>query len=78
MLKDVINSPAHYAYGNYEPIKVIYDWGLNFSLGSALKYICRAGHKDDAIQDLKKARKYLDFEIEERTRQLDEERCADD
>ena len=29
-----------------------------------MKYIARAGRKDDIVQDLKKARQYLDFEIE--------------
>lgn len=38
--------------------------GLNFNLGSAVKYIARAGRKDDIVQDLKKAREFLSFEIE--------------
>lgn len=38
--------------------------GLNFNLGSAVKYIARAGRKDDIVQDLKKAREFLTFEIE--------------
>ena len=51
-------------YGKYEPKDVIRDWGLNFNLGSAVKYISRAGRKDDIIQDLKKAKQFLEFEIE--------------
>lgn len=43
---------------------VIREWGLNFNLGSAVKYIARAGRKDDIVQDLKKAREFLSFEIE--------------
>ena len=43
---------------------MIRDWGLNFNLGSAVKYIARAGRKDDIIQDLKKAKQFLEFEIE--------------
>jgi hypothetical protein len=43
---------------------VIRDWDLNFNLGSAVKYIARAGRKDDKIEDLAKAIQYLHFEIE--------------
>ena len=63
---DVVKNPDHYCAGRkYEPRKVIHDWGLNFNLGSAVKYISRAGRKDDILQDLKKAKQFLEFEIEE-------------
>lgn len=59
-----ISHPAHYAEGrDFEPIDVINDWDLNFNLGNAVKYISRAGRKDLAIEDLEKARWYLDYEI---------------
>lgn len=62
---DKIHKPSHYIQGRcFEPRKVIEDWGLNFYLGNALKYISRAGRKGDAIEDLKKAKQYIDFEIE--------------
>ena len=61
---DIVKHPAHYCYGKYEQKDVIRDWGLNFNLGSAVKYISRAGRKDDIIQDLKKAKQFLEFEIE--------------
>ena len=62
---NAVKKPKHYTEGRkYEPKDVIRDWGLNFNLGSALKYIARAGRKDDVIQDLEKAREYLFFEIE--------------
>lgn len=67
---DIISHPAHYCHSKYEPKDVIRDWGLKFNLGNVVKYIARAGYKDDVIQDLKKARQYLDFEIEA----LEEER----
>ena len=61
---DVVNNPSHYCEGRkYEPIKVIKDWDLNFNLGNTVKYISRAGRKIDALEDLKKARFYLDWEI---------------
>lgn len=63
--KDVITRPSHYISGRkYEPKDVIRDWGLNFNLGSAVKYISRAGRKDNIIQDLEKARTFIDFEID--------------
>ena len=66
MENDNVKSPSHYVEGRkYEPRKVIADWGLNYNLGCAVKYISRAGRKGDAIEDLKKAIQYLEFEIEE-------------
>jgi hypothetical protein len=62
----MINSPPHYAFArDQEPIKVIRAWGLGFALGNVVKYIARAGRKDQEkrIEDLKKARWYLDDEI---------------
>ena len=62
---DAVKRPSHYAEGRkYEPKDVIRDWGLNFNLGSAVKYISRAGRKDDILQDLNKAKQFLEFEIE--------------
>lgn len=60
-----IKKPKHYTDGRkYEPKDVIRDWKLNFNLGSAVKYVARAGRKDDIIQDLKKAQEFIQFEIE--------------
>lgn len=61
---DSIHKPSHYTSGRkYEPKDVIRDWGLNFNLGSAVKYISRAGRKDDIVQDLMKAVEFINFEI---------------
>lgn len=65
-MTDAVNHPAHYGSGTYETIKVIEAWGLGFCLGNTVKYISRAGKKGDALEDLKKARWYLDREIENR------------
>ena len=62
--KDMVRHPAHYCYSEYEPKDVIRAWGLNFNLGSAVKYIARAGRKDDILQELNKAKQFLEFEIE--------------
>lgn len=64
---DMVNHPSHYGGGDnpYEAIKVIRAWKLNFSLGSAVKYISRAGKKDPSkhIEDLRKAVFYIEEEI---------------
>ena len=63
---DAVNRPAHYRKDRkIQPIDVIEDWKLNFNIGSALKYISRAGRKDDKIQDLEKAIFYLKHEVME-------------
>lgn len=62
---EAVDHPAHYggADNPYEAIKVIQAWGLGFCLGNTVKYIARVGKKDAALEDLKKARWYLDHEI---------------
>lgn len=60
---DNVNHPAHYTRGKFEVIDVIEDWELGFHLGNTVKYIARAGHKGDRREDLRKARWYLDREI---------------
>lgn len=54
---------SRYNQGGIEAIDVIEAWGLGFSLGSAIKYICRRGQKDTEIDNLKKAEAYLRREI---------------
>lgn len=65
MPKENVNHPDHYGGENniYEAIKVIEAWSLGFNLGNCIKYISRAGKKGDYLEDLKKARWYLDREI---------------
>jgi hypothetical protein len=64
MNTEKVNHPKHYNFGTIEVIDVIEDWSLNFHLGNAVKYIARAEHKDRTVEDLKKARWYLDREIQ--------------
>lgn len=70
-----VNNPEHYGGINnpYEAIKVIEAWNLGFCLGNTLKYIARFGKKqnkeNDLVQDLKKARWYLDREIQKLEKQ---------
>jgi hypothetical protein len=67
---ETVDHPAHYggADNPYEAIKVIEAWGLGFCLGNTVKYIARAGRKDPTatVEDLEKARWYLDHEIARR------------
>ena len=64
MATEMVNHPDHYqSEGGIEVIDVIESFGLGFCLGNAVKYILRCGKKDDAIQELKKAKWYIDREI---------------
>ncbi len=61
-----VNHPRHYFSNGIEAIDVIEAYGLNFHRGNAVKYILRAGKKDQQKdeEDLLKARWYLDRELE--------------
>lgn len=65
MLTDNIVHPAHYTQGSIETWDFIQDKGLNFDLGNVVKYVVRAGLKDadTELEDLLKARQYLEHEI---------------
>ena len=62
-MADLVNHPPHYTHGDIEAIDVIEDWDLPYHLGQVVKYVCRAEHKGSTIQDLEKARWYLDRHI---------------
>lgn len=63
---DPVHHPAHYKQGGIEVIDCIEAWQLGFCLGNTVKYVARAGKKDASkrLEDLKKARWYLDREIQ--------------
>ena len=69
---EMVDHPQHYRPGIYEAINVIEAWDLNFSLGSAVKYISRCGlkpsatlsEKAKAAEDLRKAAWYLNREAD--------------
>ena len=63
--EDAINHPSHYTRGKIEVIDFIEDQQLPYHLGNVIKYIARAGYKGDKLEDLKKARWYLDRYINE-------------
>ncbi len=62
-----VDHPQHYGGDTqYEVIKVLEAWDLDFHLGNVVKYVARAGKKDKSkeIQDLEKALWYLKRKIE--------------
>jgi len=70
---EMVNHPSHYggADNPYEAIKVIEAWEADFNIGTTLRYLCRCGKKtiggsaeEMRLEDLKKARWYLDREIQ--------------
>jgi len=63
-MEDLVNYPSHYTSGKIEVIEALEDWGLGFHRAVAIQYMVRAGKKTSlAVEDLKKARWYLDREI---------------
>ena len=63
MVSDPVNHPAHYTQGGIETIDVIEAWDLGFHLGNVVKYVARAANKGSELEDLRKARWYLDRKI---------------
>lgn len=61
---DMVNHPAHYKTGGVETIDFIEAKSLNYHLGNVVKYVTRADHKGDRLENLRKARWYLDREIQ--------------
>lgn len=62
---DPVNHPSHYKVGGIEAIdylqaKLSPEEFAGFCRGNALKYLSRAGHKDDAAQDYRKAIWYIE------------------
>ena len=58
--EDKINKPKHYNAGKIECITFIEDQKFGYCDGNAVKYICRYRHKGTPIEDLKKAKWYID------------------
>jgi hypothetical protein len=63
-ISDLVEHPSHYTFGRYEVIDVLEDWfpddPLRWQVG---KYLARAGRKGDMVQDLEKAKFYLERRI---------------
>jgi hypothetical protein len=61
-MNDVVNHPSYYTDGGIETIDFIEAKKLPYHLGNAVKYISRAGKKDQnkTIEDLQKAVWYIE------------------
>ena len=61
-MNDAVNHPSHYTDGGIETIDFIEAKKLPYHLGNAIKYISRAGKKDQnkTIEDLQKAVWYIE------------------
>ena len=60
---DNVNHPAHYKTGGIETIDFIEAKDLGYHLGNVIKYVTRAKHKGNELEDLKKAQWYLERAI---------------
>ena len=60
---DAVNHPAHYKVGGIETIDFIEAKKLGYNLGNVVKYLTRADHKGNKLEDLRKAQWYLTREI---------------
>ena len=61
---DPVNHPNHYTVGGIETIDFIEAKGLNYNLGNVVKYMTRADHKGNKVEDLQKALWYLNRELQ--------------
>jgi hypothetical protein len=57
---DPVNHPSHYTFSKIEVIDAIEAWGCGFHDGNVIKYVARYRYKNNPVEDLKKARWYLD------------------
>jgi len=59
------STQLHYENGKgYDIIDVCKDYALNFNRGNIVKYVARAGKKDNELKDLRKALDYLQRELD--------------
>jgi hypothetical protein len=66
--KETVDHPDHYNKG-IEVIDFIESWDMDFNTGNAVKYISRHKYKNDPIEDLKKAKWYIDRLIQNLTKE---------
>jgi hypothetical protein len=81
-MSENVNHPSHYNVGGIEVIDVVEAWGFGegFNRGNAIKYIVRAGRKnpETEIEDLEKARWYIQREIERVALEHADKSCGPD
>ncbi len=64
-MNDAVEHPSHYTNGAIEVHDFIKAWNMDFDSGNVIKYVTRAPYKNNKLQDLKKARWYLNVLIAE-------------
>lgn len=67
---DVVNHPAHYTSHPSGVECITVTEHMCFNVGNAIKYLWRADLKGSALEDLEKARWYVDREIKKRTEKI--------
>jgi len=60
---DMVNHPPHYKAGGIETIDFIEAKNLGYNLGNVVKYVSRADLKGNKLEDLQKAKWYLERAI---------------
>lgn len=76
-MSDNVNHPSHYTRGKIEVIDFIEDQQFNYRLGNAVKYICRAGYKNDKAEDLRKAIWYIQRELKAIQKEIQQDEAAE-
>ena len=61
---DLINHPSHYTTG-IETIEYIESWSMDYIRGNIIKYVTRFPYKGTPVQDLEKAKWYLEYLLKE-------------
>jgi hypothetical protein len=64
---EAVVSPEHYSQHKIQPIEFIMANRLSYAVGNIIKYVCRY-NKKAGLEDLQKARQYLDILIEEESK----------
>lgn len=64
-MSDMVNHPPHYTTGTIEVLDFILDQNLGYLEGQVVKYLCRAKHKANKLEDERKAQFYLNRLVEE-------------
>jgi hypothetical protein len=76
-MADKIKEPTHYHRFAIQPVEFIMQNNLPYAEGNVVKYICRWRHKhksrEGQLDDLKKARQYIDFILQQESSQYDTE-----
>ena len=78
-MADFIKKPRHYFRYKIEPVTFIMQNEIPYAEGNAIKYLCRWRYKHDdkekQLEDLNKAKQYIELLIEQETKKDDKQLC---